>query len=55
MDEELAAAIADYDPEDEIVVMFELRGFANTFARYGIDDYPPPAAYAELGAGDKEH
>lgn len=55
LNEELAAAIAEYDPENEIVVMFELRDFANAFARYEVDDCPPPAAYADLGAGDKKH
>ena len=55
LNKELADMIAQYDPEDEIVVVFELRGFAVTFGRYGVDDYPPPQVYADLWAGEKEH
>jgi hypothetical protein len=47
-DSELEQYIAEYDPEDEIIVGFEFTDGRITFGRYGADNYPPPAAYAAV-------
>lgn len=45
---DLANLIASYDPEDEIVVIFEFYDGTQriAFGHYGVDDCPPPMAYA---------
>ena len=47
MSSELVDAINDYDPANETVVVFDLRGTAFVFGRYQVDDYSPPLVYAE--------
>ena len=43
MSSELVEAIKEYDPANEAVVVFDLRGTVVAFERYQVDDYSPTA------------